>query len=253
MPVRRHRLQGHISEPSGVQGRMKRIAFSASVATALVLLYSCHSSQPRRNGRAIAAAEDSVYEAVVRYMLQSNGGQSSVKQLVFDEALAVWPGVVSGTARATCEQGVLNWLKAGSGEPSFNSLADKIYRFISRGGDDYSLRPDTIQDFAERACTGGRVSQAFHTELPRTFTAGDSVYFEGWPVGNDSAKSFERFFPGASGLISFSHVGFDASLDQAIVFTSFVCGGLCGTGKVYVLRKRLGSWRVVSQWTVWVS
>jgi hypothetical protein len=230
-----------------------RSAIGVSVAVVLVLLCWFYLSKPPRDAKAVTAAEDKVYEAVVRDMLRTAHGQSQVKQLVFDEALVAGLDVVSGPVPASCKQNVLSSLRLHRDNPPFNSLADRIYRLLTRGGDDYSLRADAIQDFAERACSGGRVSQAFDTDLPRTFIADDSVYFEGWPTRNKNAKSLERLFPGASGIISFSHVGFDASLDEAIVSTSFVCGGLCGTGKVDVLKKRWGRWRVVNQWIVWVS
>lgn len=230
-----------------------RIAIAVSVAVALVLLFWFYVSRPRHDAKAVAAAEDKVYEAVVRVMFGTAHGQSQVKQLVFDKAVVAGLDVVSGPVPASWKETVLSSLQFHRDNPPFNSLADKIYRLITRGGDDYSLRADTIQDFAERACTGGSVSQAFHTDLPRAFIADDSIYFEGWPTRNKNTKSFERLFPGASGIISFSHVGFDASLDQAIVTTSFVCGALCGTGKFYVLKKRWGRWRVVNQWIVWVS
>lgn len=233
--------------------RSNWIAIAASVAVAQVLLWWFYLSIPRRDAKAVAAGEDEVYQAVVRVMLGTAHGQSQDKQLVFDDALLVGLDVISGPVPASCKQNVLSSLRLRRDSPPFNSLADKIYRLLTRGGDDYSLRADTIRDFAERACTGGRVSQAFHTDLPRTFIADDSVYFEGLPTRNKNAKSFERLFPGAPGIISFSHVGFDTSLDEAIVSTSFICGGLCGSGEVYVLKKRWGRWQVVNQWNVWVS
>lgn len=229
-----------------------RIAIGVSVAVAVALVCWFYLSKPPRDAKAVAAAENKVYEAVVRDMLGTANGQSQVKQLVFDEALATGLDVVSGPVPASCKQKVLSSLQHRDNLP-FNSLADRIYRLLTRGGDDYSLRAEAIQDFAERACTSGHVSQAFDTDLPRTFIDDDSVYFEGWPTRNKNAKSFEKLFPGASGIISFSHVGFDASLDEAIVSTSFICGGLCGTGRVAVLKKRGGRWRVVNQWIVWVS
>jgi hypothetical protein len=57
-------------------------------------------------------------------------------------------------------------------------------------------------------------------------------------------------FPGAPGLISFSHVGFDSTLREATVSTAFVCGRLCGTGSRYVLKKIRGHWEVVNKWVV---
>jgi hypothetical protein len=230
-----------------------RVATALSIAVAIVLLCWLYLPKPRHDAKAVGAAGDKVYEAVVRDMFGTAHGQGQVKQLVFDEAVVIGLDVVSGPVPASCKQNVVSSLRLHHDNPQFNSLADKIYRLITRGGEDYSVRVGTIQDFAERSCTSGRLSQTFHTDLPRTFIADDSVYFDGWPTRNKNTKSFERSFPGASGIISFSHVGFDASLDEAIVSTSFVCGALCGTGKVYILKKRWGRWRVVNQWIVWVS
>lgn len=233
--------------------RRVRIAIATSVAVALALLCWFCLPKSRRDAKSVAAAEDKVYEAVVRDMFRMTDGQSQAKQPVFDESVVVGLDVISGPVPASCKQNILSSLRLHRNNSPFNSLADKIYRLVTRGGDDYSLEADTIQDFAERACTDGRISQAFHTDLPRSFIADDSVYFEGWPTRNGSAKPFDRLFPGASGIVSFSHVGFDASLHEAIVSSSFVCGGLCGTGKVYVLKNQWGHWRVVNQWIVWVS
>jgi hypothetical protein len=135
----------------------------------------------------------------------------------------------------------------------YNSLADKAYRFFSRGEYDSALREDTIESFLERSCTPGPLSQTFHTDLPRTFISEKKAHFRGWPIQKDESMSFERLYPGASGIISFSHVGFDSTLDEAIVSTGFVCGGLCGTGYRYVLRKKSGRWKVVEWLMVWVS
>jgi hypothetical protein len=230
-----------------------RISIVVSVAVGAVLLCWFYFSRPTRDAKVVAAAEDEVYEAVVRDMVGPPGGHSGVRQLVFDQSVITGLDVVSGPVPASCKERVLRSLQLHDDTPPFNSLADKVYRLVTRGGDDYSMRAAAIQDFGDRSCTNGRLSQTFHTDLPRTFIADDGVYFDFGPNRNKSAKSFEELFPGASGIISLSHVGFDANLDEAIVSTSFVCGGLCGTGKVYSLKKRWGHWRVVNQWIVWVS
>lgn len=86
----------------------------------------------------------------------------------------------------------------------------------------------------------------------RTFIAVDRVHFRDWPFKKDDATSFEQLFPGASGIISFSHVGFDSTLDEAVVSTS-ICGGLCGPGQSYFLKKKRGRWEVAAKSSVWVS
>jgi len=220
------------------------------VVTAVVYCTIHLRSRTPANPQAIASAEDEVYEAVVRDMVRPTDGQASISQLVFNDT--VLTDLTTGADTKSCQDSVRKRLRLeGNNTPPFNSLADKVYRIL-HGGDDGSLRADTIQGFLEKSCTVGRLSQSFHTDLPKTFTAVGSVHFSDLIV-NDGSKSFEQLFPGASGIISFSHVGFDSTLREAIVSVSFVCGGLCGSGHRYVLKKKRGRWEVVSNLMIWVS
>jgi hypothetical protein len=191
-----------------------------------------------------------VYEAVVRDMVTPIQGQAHTSQLVFDDA--VLTDLDTGADLKSCQDSVRKRLQLeGNTAPRFNSLADKVYRFF-HSDDDGSLRADTIQDFVEKSCTAGRLSQSFHTDSLKTFITVGGVHFSDLIV-NDGSRSFEQLFPGASGIISFSHVGFDSTLREAIVSVSFVCGGLCGSGNRYVLKKKRGRWEVVAKLGLWVS
>jgi hypothetical protein len=99
----------------------------------------------------------------------------------------------------------------------------------------------------------GRLSQTFHTDLPRAFINRKMVHFGWMDVATDNSKPFEQLFPKAGGIIAFSHVGFDPSLREAMVSLSFVCGGLCGSGSRYFLKKVWGRWQVVSKQQIWVA
>lgn len=227
------------------------IATAVCVAIAITLLYWFHLSTFRPSEKAVLAAQDEVYEAVVRDMITPARGQSKLTQLVFGDA--VLTDLRVGEDMKSCEENARKNLALENSKLPYDSLADKIYRIFARSSYDDSLRADTIQDFLKKSCTVGRLSETFRTDLTKTLIAAESVHFEGWPVQKDGAKSFEQLFPGASGIISFSRVGFGPTLDEAIVSTSFVCGGLCGSGSCYVLRKKLGRWQVVNKWIVWVS
>jgi hypothetical protein len=218
--------------------------------TAAVYWTICLRSRAPASPQAVASAEGEVYEAVVRDMVTPIHGQAHTSQLVFDDA--VLTDLETGADMKSCQDSVRKRLRLeGNNTPPFNSLADKAYR-IFNGGDDDSLRADTIQDFLEKSCTVGRLSQSFHTDSLKTFIAVGSVHFSDLIV-SDGSKSFEQMFPGATGIISFSHVGFDPTLREAIVSVSFVCGGLCGSGYRYVLKKKRGRWEVVSKLMLWVS
>jgi hypothetical protein len=228
------------------------LLIAACLAIAAVAYCTVHlRSLAHANPRAVASAEDEVYEAVVRDMVTPVHAQAHIGQLVFDDT--VLTHLSTGADIKSCKETARKNLRLESSTLPYNSLADKVFRVLTRNGYDDSLRADTIQDFLEKSCTAGRLSQTFHTDLPRTFIAAESLRFSDWPIEKDGPKSFQQVFPGASGIISFSHVGFDSTLHEAIVSTSFVCGGLCGTGSRYVLRKRWGRWEVVNKWIVWVS
>ena len=212
-----------------------RVVAAASAAFAIALLSSCSSSKSHPNEKEVTAAEDEVYEAVVRDLVTRNPGQANISQLVLESA----------RKRLRFEPNI---------PPVYDSLADRLYRVLDRvylalagggdDGDDGSLRADTIRDFLEKSCTAGRLSQTFHTDLPRTFVGVENVY---------GSSSFEQVFPGAAGIISFSHVGFDSTLHEAIVSTAVFCGHLCGMGRRYILRKKRAKWEVVGKLMVWVS
>ena len=228
------------------------IATAACAAIAITLLYWSYLSKRFPNEKRVSAAEDEVYEAVVRDMVTPiHDEQVQISQLVFDDT--VLTSLRPGADIKSCKESARKNLRLENTTLPYNSLADKVYRALTLSTYDDSLRADTIEDFLEKSCTVGRLPQTFHTDLPRTFIAEESVHFSDWPIEKNGSKSFQQLFPGASGMISFSHVGFDSTLHEAIVSTAFVCGGLCGSGSRYVLRKKWGRWEVVNKWMVWVS
>jgi hypothetical protein len=229
------------------------IASFACAAIAIALLYRFHRAESRQDERAVTFAEDEVYEAVVRDMAAPANAQASMNQLVFDEA--VLTDLTTKADTKACEETVRK--EAGfldNTPPPYNSLADKIYRSLTRGWDDGSLRADTIQNFIRKSCTAGPLSRTFHTDLPRVFVNPNSISFDIAPSDKNAPKDFRQTFPGANGIISLSHVGFDHTLREAMVSTSFICSGLCGSGQRYFLRKKRDSWVIIGKpILVWMS
>ena len=64
---------------------------------------------------------------------------------------------------------------------------------------------------------------------------------------------FEAKYPGASGFVTFSRVGFNADGDEALVDMGYRCGDLCGAGGLYLLVKEEGSWKVQEELMAWQS
>ena len=177
--------------------------------------------------------------------------QTHVSQLVFGDTvltdLLPWKDV------ASCKKTVRQRLGLEPVKLPYDSLADKLYRLFTPKGDVDSLRAEATRDFAEKSCTAGPLSQAFHTDLPRTFVRAERVRFECCLDEKTEQPSFEQLFPGAHWIISLSHVGFDSALHEAVLSISFVCGGLCGSSYRYLLRKESGRWRIVNKLLVGIS
>ena len=60
-------------------------------------------------------------------------------------------------------------------------------------------------------------------------------------------------YPGSGGYTIFSRVGFNNTLDQAVVYVGQVEGPLMGTGFYNLLEKQDGVWKLMDQIMVWIS
>ena len=233
------------------QHRLWILAGACAAATIALLLWS-YEAKRHPDEQAVSSAQDEVYEAVVRDMIGSINRQSRVTQLVFGDALLLNDGEGWGNAEA-CKEAVRTRMRWDSDALPYDSFIDKMYRFVTRGWIDGSVGTEAMQDFLEKSCTPGHLSRTFQTKVPRTFIPDESVHFEGWPIEKNGPPSFAKLFPGAEGIISLSRAGFNSSLNEAIVSASFACGGLCGSGWHFFLKKIRRRWQVVGKRMIWVS
>jgi hypothetical protein len=60
-------------------------------------------------------------------------------------------------------------------------------------------------------------------------------------------------FPGSNGYLIFSRVGFNNTLDQAVIYVGAVQGPLMGSGSYYLLEKQNGEWKIIKETMVWIS
>ena len=60
-------------------------------------------------------------------------------------------------------------------------------------------------------------------------------------------------FPGTHGYIIFSRVGFNNTLDQAVIYVGNVGGPLMGAGYYYLMEKQNGRWIMKQQIMAWIS
>jgi hypothetical protein len=71
--------------------------------------------------------------------------------------------------------------------------------------------------------------------------------------GLDGWGEFYNQYPGSTGIIDVSRVGFNASRDKAFVYAGQMKGDLYGTGYCFTLEKKNGRWVVVDYEQVWIS
>jgi hypothetical protein len=62
---------------------------------------------------------------------------------------------------------------------------------------------------------------------------------------------YKKYSP--SGYMQFSRVGFNDTVDQAIVYVGSIPGPMMGSGNYYLLEKKGGQWSIREQVLAWVS
>jgi hypothetical protein len=64
-------------------------------------------------------------------------------------------------------------------------------------------------------------------------------------------KPFQRRFPGFNSILSLSHAY--VSANTAAVYVEVYCGGLCGTGDVYLFERTQTGWQFLRIIELWIS
>jgi hypothetical protein len=64
---------------------------------------------------------------------------------------------------------------------------------------------------------------------------------------------FQTNFPNNFGYFAVSHIGLNPSKTEAVLYVDHFCGGLCGGGGYFLMRKVNGVWHVVDQHNTWMA
>ena len=70
--------------------------------------------------------------------------------------------------------------------------------------------------------------------------------FDGW-------DDFYKKYPGSSGYITFSRVGFNSDKTKAVIYKETGCGMLCAYGGYVLLSKDNGAWKEIASYGCWMS
>jgi hypothetical protein len=121
--------------------------------------------------------------------------------------------------------------------------------FIKSGFKDVS--EETLDNYLERNGQPGQLSPDMHLGV-------DYVLLTKEDLANISSQPnwgqvLAEKYPGTRGYIIFSRVGFNNTLDQAVIYVGNVDGPLMGAGYYYLMEKQKGQWLVKDQVMAWIS
>lgn len=114
------------------------------------------------------------------------------------------------------------------------------------------LQPTTLESFLKANSQQAFVHPSFHVPIKYELVdlAKETSIFR--KDGGDWLDFYKQY-PGSSGIVTWSRVGFNADGTQAIFYYEKACGGLCGGGNYVVMEKRDGGWIIGIESSMWVS
>jgi hypothetical protein len=141
---------------------------------------------------------------------------------------------------------VTNWdgLRTADAADIRSRLPDATDLVIS----DY-LQANEIQAAIDLAAGGLRPEVRFTIAPSQVLTAifmDPRNPIEAWEI-------YHLRFPDSPMILSFSRVGFDKSAGQALFYYSTLCGPLCGTGNIVLMRLEAGQWTTAAHVRLWIS
>ena len=120
--------------------------------------------------------------------------------------------------------------------------------FIRSGFKSVSI--ETLNNFLERNSQPSQLSPDMQPGVNYVLLSTDELstimqQTDGWSV-------FHEKYPN-SGYTQFSRVGFNNSLDQAVIYVGNVAGPMMGAGFYYLMDKKDGQWVIKEQVMTWIS
>ena len=109
---------------------------------------------------------------------------------------------------------------------------------------------ETLDDFFQRNRQSTQLAPNMQLDVHYVLLSADDLSaVMGQPDGWDT---FHKMYS-PSGYMQFSRVGFNETVDQAIVYVASIPGPMMGSGNYYLLEKKGGQWNIREQVLAWVS
>jgi hypothetical protein len=116
----------------------------------------------------------------------------------------------------------------------------------------HSVNAGTVDSFRVRNAAPGLLRSDMDLGVPYTLFSRDELNAM-FNVNQDGWQLFYNRFPDAPGMLTFSHAGFNAAFDQALVYAGLQSQALAGAGHYFLLIKVNGVWIVDQKVMTWIS
>jgi hypothetical protein len=107
------------------------------------------------------------------------------------------------------------------------------------------LSEETFDDFVERNKGDRWLERKFQLDFAYIIADYREIGRLISPDPLNDWKDFFRQYHGSHGYSSYSRVGFNQTMDQALVYAGWSCPGLCGHWEFLLLAKKDGVWKVI--------
>jgi hypothetical protein len=128
----------------------------------------------------------------------------------------------------------------------------EIAKWSSRSGSTDKPSKATAESFNSKADGSCRLKRSLELNFHYVLLPGEEIreFFKNGATG--WSKFYEKYGM-ASGYWELSRVGFNNENSEAVVYLGHHCGGRCGTGEFFLLRKEMGKWVAKNRVMVWIS
>jgi hypothetical protein len=163
--------------------------------------------------------EYAVYSVLINSNLKTDeqlkeSGEPKDRVLILEDKPMLWDGSVAGEE-------------------------DKFFEDLQKTSTE--LQPETINDLRVKSKETAALERKLSLKINYQLVSDEEVagFFK---EGGGGWEAFHKKYPKSSGIMSVSRVGFNAAKTQALVYTGWSCGGLCGGGGYTLLTKKKGVW-----------
>jgi hypothetical protein len=124
-----------------------------------------------------------------------------------------------------------------------------------------SAAKETLEDYEKKNKSPIALSNKFLLKVPLVLISAaerDRVFMvtgkgEKRVAGPKAMETFQKLYPKSPGFMNISRIGFNAGRTQAFLYAGYVCGGLCGSGYIFLLTKENGNWKIQHVAMTWIS